>query len=345
MRSALFVGVLLMAGCINPDPPFPSAPTPVFSTQTPDVSPAPSPSLTAVPEETATPRSPPEETPPVAATPTPEAPTPEAVAAPTPEPPTPAVRAAPDLAHVTFDVQGNVSNASLDAIRDGMARAQRYIFEQTGDMSPTNGTSMRVLVVATGQGNQEAGGGGACCTATSEDAPTGQPFFDVLHRDWLANQYQDWAHEKIAAHEFAHTWQAQIGCLGYHDASMGDWLNEGIAEYVGLHTIATDGLADNATVDRIALNAALSSGELDVPLRDLVGPGGHVWAGDAGYLAVTQLVANATRGVAALQDVCAYKAAGAPLDQAFERAFGVRMADFYASFDSWRQAALAQRSR
>lgn len=158
------------------------------------------------------------------------------------------VRAELEPSELIFDVAEDVPDEDLQTIKSGIEIVRIYIQEFLGGDIPTEiRSTTTVKVVATGLGNQEPGGGGACCTAFSEENPSGvRLFFDVLHPQWILAggpgkvidgvfvTDRDKNRLQRGAHEYAHAWQNSIGCISLHDQRMGFWLNEGIAEYAPL---------------------------------------------------------------------------------------------------------------
>ena len=190
---------------------------------------------------------------------------------------------------------------------------------------------MTVKVVAIGSGNQEQGGAGACCTAFSRENLNGRLFFDVLHPQWDRKYSPSnfWSSDedltRTAAHEYAHIWQSDLGCISLFFQPLGDWLNEGIAEYIAHQALS---LASSTTVRQWMISTAMYVGSADIPLDELE-INSAVWPGHIGYLAVEWLVDQAPGGLQSLVDVCTKVGSGSSADEAFEQAFGIYKADFY----------------
>ena len=257
------------------------------------------------------------------ATPTP---VPTTVTTPTPTP-TPL---APSL--LEFDIGVGVLRSQVELIQRGIDFARAYMQDVVGgDIAPDIRSSITIKIVATGKGNQAPGGGGACCTGLDETGP--RPFFDVKHPEWDQETPPGTAdhRQKVAAHEYAHAWHSSLGCLTIHDQPLGDWLYEGMAEYVAYYSMIRGGLANAVDVRNFLLSAAASTGEADVPLRSLESSQG-LWSGHIGYLAVEYLVALAPEGSLAVRIICEEVTRGAFVDEAFERAFGISKIDFYSAW-------------
>ena len=204
-----------------------------------------------------------------------------------------------------------------------------------GDIPVNVQLGITVKVVATGMGNQEPGGGGACCTALDESGA--RAFFDVRHPHWL-NQVPLWSadlgKQKVAAHEYTHVWAWSLGGLDIHSQPLGDWLNEGLAEYVGYETFIRSGEMRRSDVHAFQLSSAIYAGEASRCLESLERRAtGDPWPGHIGYIAVEKLVAESPNGIRSLRIVNQEARHG--LDTAFERAFGMSKREFYDTFPDY----------
>ena len=220
---------------------------------------------------------------------------------------TDSVRAELEPSGLIFDIADNVPDEDVQILKSGIEIVRIYIQEFLGGDIPAEiRSTTTVKVVATGLGNQEPGGGGACCTVFSEENPFGaRLFFDVLHPQWtggFGTVIENIQHK--AAHEYAHWWQSSIGCISHHDERMGFWLNEGIAEYVAMQTLIHQGAFRPREVANFQFEAALSSGQLDVPLEDFGEPTHEIHPGHVGYLAVDQLASGAPEGPLSVRRIC-----------------------------------------
>ena len=236
------------------------------------------------------------------------------------------------LSLLEFDIGVGVPRSQVELIRTGIDFARAYMQDVVGgDIAPDIRGSMTIKIVATGKGNQDPGGGGACCTGLDETGP--RPFFDVQHPEWDQGTPRGTADHRLrtAAHEYAHAWQSSLGCLTIHYQPLGDWLNEGLAEYVAHRSMVRAGVANANAVRDLQLSAAASTAEADVPLGSLESSQG-IWPGHIGYLAVEYLVALAPEGPLAVRTICEEVARGASVDEAFEHAFGISKIDFYSAW-------------
>jgi hypothetical protein len=141
-------------------------------------------------------------------------------------------------------------------------------------------------------------------------------------------------HAVTAAHEYAHGWQWWLGCLTIHAQPLGDWLNEGIAHYVGHQALIRQGVMTAETARTFQLNSAVYTGEADVPLQSLEQAQG-LWPGHVGYLAVELLVSRSPHGRLSLRNVCQSAGAGGSTEQAFQEAMGLSRAEFYEQFPAY----------
>ena len=181
---------------------------------------------------------------------------------------------------LNFDIASNVPASDVMVIKTGISQAQMFLTNQIGgDISVDRQLSITVKIVADGSSLY-------CCSA----GPTGL-FFDVRHSDWSHSVPSSWTlttdREKIAAHEYAHTWASLLGGGGLTGAA---WLNEGLAEYIGFSTVISLGKARAPDVDAVLLEAAIRGGTASRCLASLE-RSGDLWPGEIGYIAVKKLVA------------------------------------------------------
>ncbi|MES2128645.1 MAG: DUF4214 domain-containing protein [Pseudomonadota bacterium] len=254
-------------------------------------------------------------------------------------------------AGMKYDIAPDVPATQATLLKTGFAIAQDFLDSQFGGGIPASvSAGMTVKVVATGRGNEEAGGGGSCCTGLAL-GPNGstllRPFFDVRHSQWdlRADVFQwplDTDHMKVAVHEYTHDWQGQLGCLGISAQPLGFWINEGLAEFVALEAMFARGAMDRAQLRQFMLQAAYATGELGAPLRDFGGTSAPLWPGHIGYLALDRLVHSAPLGMRSVRTVCEQVAAGASVASAFRGAFGIELEAFYTQFEALRPQLIAE---
>ena len=251
--------------------------------------------------------------------------------------------------NIDYDIAPNVPADQVEIITEGLQMAQDFLDTALGGGIPEDARKdITVKIVATGRGNEEPGGDGACCTAgtsRSSGSPTMRPFFDVAHPSWIkfgGLQAQFWSHaadhRKIAIHEYTHLWQFHLGCSGR--SRLGNWLSEGMAEYIAYEAMIKSGDMPREGVMDHMLNAARSTGQLDRPIRDFAEGAIRdigIWPGHVGFLALHHVVPSAPDGILSLRTLCQEAGDGASVPEAFHTAFGVGLDDFYADFEEYRQ--------
>ncbi len=224
-----------------------------------------------------------------------------------------------------FEIGPNVPESDVQAIKDGIATARAYLnAELGGDIPREEWPLITVEVIVDGTG-------AVCCSAGTDRLR-----FDVKHPEWDRTQSTGapWSltidKQKTAGHEYGHTWSLRLG-LGGVDS----WLTEGVAEFVTYNAMIAQGKMMRGDVDAFQLLAARNTGELSQPLETLQGSG--IWPGHVGYIALTQLVSQSANGPLSIRILCEETAAKG-LTAAFQSAFGIPLADFYAEFEQWRQS-------
>ena len=247
----------------------------------------------------------------------------------------------PEPTLLKYDVAADVPAIDLADIKTGILDAQRFFDSQlAGDIHVNQKVGITVKVVATGLGNQDPGGGGACCTALDESGA--RPFFDVRHSNWVNEFAQRWTvdtgKKKSAAHEYTHAWAWSLGGLSIHSQPLGDWMNEGIAEFGAYSSEANAGNLRISDADAFELSSAISTGEAARCLAVLENSnqsGTGLWPGHIGYVAIKALMTRSQYGILAVRRVNEDIGARMTLDQAFQDAFGISRQDFYASFPAY----------
>ena len=237
-----------------------------------------------------------------------------------------------------YDVAPNVPPRELELIKEGISRAQGFLASRMGGDIPVYvKRGITVKVVATGMGNQEPWGGGACCTGLAEYGTRPRPFFDVRHPHW-PNQ-TDLQKRQISAHEYTHGWAWSLAGGGDAYHSLGDWLSEGLADYLAYEPFIRSGEIRRSDVYARQLSAAIGSGEASRCLEYLErvyqrpNQTDKLWPGHIGYIAVEKLVAESANGIRSLRIVNQQARHG--FDTAFERAFGTSKREFYDTFPDY----------
>ena len=323
----------------TPKPTLESIPTPTAAP-----TPTPEPTSTPVPQPTATPTPEPTATPTATPSPTPT-PTPSPTAT---QPPTPTGARLPwGPTGVYYDIAADVPAEQVEIITTGLQIAQDFLDSGLGGGISTEARkNITVKIVATGRGTEERWGGGACCTALSSTSGslTMWPFFDVAHPHWdfspTSRRYWtlDADHWKTAIHEYTHIWQFHLGCLS--SRRLGNWLSEGMAEFIAYEAMIRNGDMRQEDVTAFMLSAARGTGQFDRPLRDF-GEGAirdiGIWPGHVGFVALHRIVPSAPGGILSSRTLCEEVGDGASVPDAFETAFGVSLDDFYADFEKYRE--------
>ena len=179
-----------------------------------------------------------------------------------------------------------------------------------------------------------------------------RPFFDIAHPHWGRH-----TNRKIhtAIHEYAHNWQQHLGCISKFYQPLGNWLSEGMAEYITYEAMIESGIIDRSKFIEANLSSATRSGQFSRPLRDfaegaIADIGIH--PGTIGLIALHRLVPSAPGGIMSLRTICEEVAAiatdpslggtGMFYPEAFETAFGVSLEDFYADFEEYRKELISE---
>ena len=201
--------------------------------------------------------------------------------------------------NIKYDVAPNVPEDQVDVIKTGLQIAQDFLDSDLGGAIPEDARSeITVKIVSTGRGNEERGGDGACCTAFGETdgVSTMRPFFDVSHPGWTGGSLN--LRKGTVAHEYTHIWQQHLGCMSKFHQPLGNWLDEGIAQYVGSEALIRTGDVGRAAVMDFMMRSARTGGQLDRPLRDFAEGAIRdigIHPGHVGYLAVARLVLGQIR--------------------------------------------------
>lgn len=245
-----------------------------------------------------------------------------------------------------FDIGADVPFRQESIIREGLEIAEDYIEKVLGGaMPPAFQARVIVKIEATGRGNQEPGGGGGVATALSQQDPNvPRLYFDVAHEQWDQNsQGRGWSTRtdnlKTVVHEYTHGWQNWLGALTIYSQPLGNWMNEGLAEFVAYSALADAGKLSKADADRFVLNGARGA-ETDEALQVFGTTQSPAWAGHVGYLAIDWLVIESPNGMLSLRILAEQVGSGQSAEQAFAKAFNIELDSFYEQFEVWRQIIL-----
>ena len=114
------------------------------------------------------------------------------------------------------------------------------------------------------------------------------------------------------------------------------WFAEGTADAVGFQAIFPLGVTDQDEVYNL-MSYMLTESQVATPLSQLEGfDSMDADAYPVAYMAVQYLLGSRGLTVSAIGDVYDGLAAGNTFADAFQAAFGVSLADFYAEFEAWR---------
>lgn len=238
-----------------------------------------------------------------------------------------------------FDVGERVPSAEVGIVKDGLALAQDHLNEYYGGgIAQAFASTMTIRIVADGQRLTGFGCNGAGANmSTASGSP--QPCFDVAHEVWKYNP--GWGHGpeklKIVAHEYTHAWQAWLGAITDSWQPLGDWIDEGVAEYIAYDTIIAAGKTSKKKVDRFMIGDAATATEFSRPLYAYGTSKSPEWSGHMGYIAIDWLVSESPNGRMSLRIIATEIAAHKPLTTAFRNAFNIDLKDFYLQFEAWRQ--------
>lgn len=236
-----------------------------------------------------------------------------------------------------FRFEPGVSAADQDDMRTGAAQGRAFLASIFGEPLPSSvGVNARK-----GTPNDPAGEG-ACCTAFPEITI----WVDHLHwtrADVMANTggrpdyfgaFTDLSaeHRKTMAHEYAHHWQFRLGCIYYVGADVPQprWFLEGSAEWVGYSTIENGGI----NAEGLARWAAHVLQNDTTPLASYERTFSGYDPYSVGRIAVARLVDRA--GAESIRTFCADIGVGQPWRDAFPRAFGLTVPEFYDDFERYR---------
>jgi hypothetical protein len=147
----------------------------------------------------------------------------------------------------------------------------------------------------------------------------------------------------VSGHEYAHVWQAELGCLPSGDRREYRWLVEGMATYLAWRALVHYGVAS----ERLERRTIRRGGDWDSnrePLRTYEREGGrqpqyalwHLAIHKLLHEAVARRVTPANMPDLALRRFCERVGAGLPWRAAFLRSFGLSVEAFYARFEASR---------
>jgi hypothetical protein len=239
---------------------------------------------------------------------------------------------------VELRVQDGVSGVELRAIRDGLRFTDRYLARGLGRAveGPVEARIARRNGCVPFQQRGEALVG---------EAEKGRLCIDTSSPAWRWLVVKDrLAATAVAAHEYVHVWQGELGCLpgggdyGYR------WILEGMATDLGWRALRVARQATGGRVWREIRGAGAFDTNLE-PLRDYERDGGRGPEYALWHFAVRRLlgdavgagVASPARPEVALRQFCVRIAHRVAWRTAFRRSFGLPVDRFYSRFEHGRQ--------
>jgi hypothetical protein len=138
-----------------------------------------------------------------------------------------------------------------------------------------------------------------------------------------------WLLSHVAAHEYAHFWQKDIGSP--RDGAGPVWLLEGSAELIGYLAVSGAELTTYESTRTYALRRVTS----DAPSLPAMERRTEEFSYPVALLATELLTAS--RGAGSLRDYWRGLSRGMPWEEAFTAAFGERPEDFYPRFEDHRR--------
>jgi hypothetical protein len=239
---------------------------------------------------------------------------------------------------VELRVQDGVPARERHAIRYGLRAADRF-------MRRSLGHTVRKPVqarIARGNGCRPFEAAGGALVGEGED---GFMCIDTSTPGWQWLIAKDrMAATALAAHEYVHVLQAEIGCLPAPRGQQFRWIIEGMASEVGWQSLVAARRVTDARVKRTIVRDGALDPNLE-PLRSFERDGGRNPEYALWQLATRRLLAAAVQAGAvpssrrdvALVRFCSRVAHGQRWRRAFRRSFGLPLERFYARFEASRR--------
>jgi hypothetical protein len=244
---------------------------------------------------------------------------------------------------VELRVQKGVEPNELRAVRRGVLLADRFMLRELGrtvqkpvEARVARSNGCRPFESPTDSMIGEADHG-FLCVATGN-----------LHWRYLI-QSDRAAATAVAAHEYVHVLQAELGCLSKDADQKYRWLMEGMADEIAWRALIADRLVSGAHVaselrsDAIRVRGAYEGGLNPLPAYER-GDGAdreyalwHMAVRRLVHVAVKAGAAPAARPEISLKRFCQRVGEGLDWHGAFTRSFGEPLDAFYADFAAFRQ--------
>ncbi|MDO8755510.1 MAG: hypothetical protein Q7J80_16565, partial [Anaerolineales bacterium] len=230
-----------------------------------------------------------------------------------------------------FDIAPYVPSKDEAEIKLGIDLVRSYLRDFIGGDISSNFKQFVIKIVADGKGND-----GSCCTGLAESGP--RPFFDVKHLNWNIGSSDYWSntdnHMNAGAHEYVHAWQSSLGCLTIHYQPLGNWLNEGMAQYVSINALRRGGHVTEQDYQDL-LSVALAKTRFEN--LAFFEQNNTQALDDIAFIAVVRLISLAPDRELSLRVLCENVASGKSVEQSFTDAFGISKKDYYNVFAEYQK--------
>lgn len=238
------------------------------------------------------------------------------------------------IPNATFYVNAEVADEDVSYIASGTQLARNYLTQEFD--TPDFPVSLSVYHSTSSNLAQDQGSGAV--TFTNGQAA---PRLYVLNPNWLNTTAL--GRMGTASHENVHTWQYAQGCLTQNSLPMGNWLTEGMAEYLSQQSLVNAGLLtdEQALMQETIMFGApvinaptLALWESPSRMSDFQANNGYTWAS----LAVRHLVSE--YGVDVITDLCSTAAGRINIgwtgfSTTFATVTGETLSDFYTGFNGY----------
>ncbi len=226
----------------------------------------------------------------------------------------------------TFDIHPDVPAEARRAFQDEILLAEDYFRNVLGlGLSDTQKSRWRIEI---GTRPDSA----VCCNVTRDDADQTVLAIHPGHPGWAGADQA-----LVTRAMFADALQTMFGD-GRVSEALALWLDQGMGAYYANDIAIARREITASEAERDALQAARASGALDLPLSRLEDRATARDTSAIGYLAVLGLVEVSPNGKAA-PFVYVQERTRLRRQDAFQKAFGISLIDFYAAFEAWRRLA------
>lgn len=215
---------------------------------------------------------------------------------------------------VNFNIEDGTDATDIVAIKQGVSLAHFYLETVLGGDEAASWPNITVNVF-------NADSKVSCCQGLTRGKSgfyEPGPSFYTLHPNWVSRNplfpgsiFLE--HKKHSTHEYTHSWQSAIGCAGgKYGNPLGNWLTEGMAEYITWNALVQSGELTHKQVIKFHVDSALSqAGQPDFQSWENNENLFDWWAYNYAYLAVEKLVSD-NGGPMILRRLCEETARIAP---------------------------------